>query len=144
MVFTPKGHENVIPQSHKEELHKYTTGIIQNRKHKLLAINFMRDHVHIFFGYHLSQPIPDLVRDIKAFSSKFINEQGWMPGKFQWQEGYGMFSISHSHIDRVVRYIHSQEAHHESRTFREEYLGFLEENEIKYDPEYLFNWIKIT
>ncbi len=67
-----------------------------------------------------------------------------MPGKFQWQEGYGMFSISHSHIDRVVRYIHSQEAHHESRTFREEYLEFLEENEIKYDPEYLFNWIKIT
>jgi putative transposase len=85
LVFSPMGHENVIPVKHKEELHKYTTGIIQNRKHKLLAINYIPDHVHIVIGYQPSQPLPDLMRDIKANTSKFINENKWMPGKFQWQ-----------------------------------------------------------
>jgi putative transposase len=75
LVFSPMGRENIIPVKHKEELHKYTTGIIQNRKHKLLAINSMPDHTHIFIGYNPSQPLPDLLRDIKAHSSKFINEK---------------------------------------------------------------------
>jgi putative transposase len=102
LVFTPEGRENVIPVKHKEELQKYTTGIIQNRKHKLLAINFMSDHVHIFIGYNPVQPLPDLVRDIKANSSKFINEKKWMPGKFKWQVGYGAFSYGHSQINDVI------------------------------------------
>ena len=66
LVFSPLGRENVIPVKNKEELQKYTTGIIQNRKHKLLAINYMPDHVHIFIGYKPSQPLPDLLRDIKS------------------------------------------------------------------------------
>jgi len=87
LVFSPTGREYILPVKHKEELHKYTTGIIQNRKHKLLAINSMPDHIHIFIGYHHSQPLPDLLRDIKANTSRFINEKKWIPGKFQWQEG---------------------------------------------------------
>jgi REP element-mobilizing transposase RayT len=135
------GHENVIPVRHKEELQKYTTGIIQNRKHKLLAINFMPDHVHIFIGYQPSQPLPDLLRDIKANSSKFINENKWFPGKFQWQEGYGSFSYGHSQIDNVIQYINSQEEHHKKATFKEEYLKLLQKFDIDYDPKYLFDWI---
>ena len=81
--FSPKGRENIIPVKHKEELHKYTTGIVQNRKHKLLAINSVPDHIHIFIGYQPSQALPDLLRDIKANTSKFINEKHWMHGKFQ-------------------------------------------------------------
>jgi len=75
LVFSPQGHENVISPKHKEELQKYTTGIVQNRKHKLLAINYMPDHVHIFIGYSPSQPLPDLLRDIKANTSKFITKR---------------------------------------------------------------------
>jgi putative transposase len=140
LVFTPQGRENVIPVKHNEELQKYTTGIIQNRKHKLLAINYMPDHVHIFIGYNPSQPLPDLLRDIKANSSKFINEKKWVPGKFRWQEGYGAFSYSHSQINNVIRYINRQEEHHKQIRFREEYQKYLEEFEIEYDTRYLFDY----
>jgi REP element-mobilizing transposase RayT len=141
LVFSPMKHENVIPQKHKEELKKYTTGIIQNRKHKLLAVNFMPDHIHILVGYNPSQPLPDLVRDIKAISSKFINEKKWMPGRFQWQEGYGTFSYSRSQIDDVISYINSQEEHHKRISFKEEYLKLLDKFEVDYDPRFLFEWI---
>jgi putative transposase len=141
LVFSPMRHENVIPQKHKEELQKYTTGIIQTRKHKLLAINFMSDHIHILIGYNPSQPIPDLVRDIKAISSKFINENKWMPGRYQWQEGYGAFSYSRSQIDDVINYINSQEEHHKKMSFKDEYLKLLDRFEVDYDPKYLFEWI---
>jgi putative transposase len=140
LVFTPEGRENVIPVKHKEELQKYTTGIIQNRKHKLLAINYMPDHVHIFLGYNPSQPLPDLLRDIKANSSKFINEKKWLPGKFKWQEGYGAFSYSHSQINDVIQYINNQEEHHRKTKFRDEYQKLLEIYEVEYDTKYLFDW----
>ena len=141
LVFSPMGHENVIPVKHKEELQKYTTGIIQKRNHKLLAINYMPDHVHIFIGYHPSHPLPDLLRDIKANTSKFINENKWLPGKFQWQEGYGAFSYGHSQIDNVIKYINSQEAHHKKASFKDEYLKLLKKFDIEYDPKYLFDWL---
>ena len=140
LVFTPEGRENIIPVKHKEELQKYTTGIIQNRRHKLLAINYMQDHVHIFIGYNPSQSLPDLLRDIKANSSKFINEKKWMPGKFKWQEGYGAFSYSHSQINDVIQYINNQEEHHRKTKFRDEYQKLLEIYEVEYDTKYLFDW----
>jgi putative transposase len=141
LVFSPKRHESVLPVKHKEEIQKYITGIIQNRKHKLLAINYMPDHIHIFIGYSPSQPLPDLLRDIKANSSKFINERRWLPGRFQWQEGYGAFSYGYSQINDVIHYINSQEDHHKKEIFKEEYLKILEKFDIDYDPEYMFEWI---
>jgi REP element-mobilizing transposase RayT len=141
LVFSPRGHENVIPVKHKEVLQKYTTGIIQNRKHKLLTVNYMPDHVHIFIGYQPAQPLPDLLRDIKANTSKFINENKWIPGKFQWQEGYGAFSYSHSQIPDIIQYINTQEEHHKRSSFKDEYLKLLERFEVDYDPIYLFEWI---
>lgn len=141
LVFSPKWRENIIPVKHKEELQKYTTGIIQNRKHKLLAINFMPDHVHIFIGYQPSQSLPDLLRDIKADTSKFINDKKWVPCKFRWQEGYGAFSYAHSQINEVVHYINEQEKHHKKASFKDEYLNLLERFDIDYDSKYLFEWI---
>ncbi len=141
LVFSPVGRENVIPQRHKEELQKYTSGIIQNRKHKLLAINFMTDHVHILTGYNPSQPLPYMIRDIKVISSKFINEKKWLPGRFQWQDGYGAFSYSRSQIDDVINYINSQEEHHKRVSFKEEYLRLLDKFDVEYDPGYLFDWL---
>jgi putative transposase len=141
LVFSPLGHKNIIPVRYKEELHKYTTGIIQKRNHKLLAINYMPDHVHIFIGYQPAQALPDLMRDIKANSSKFINDNRWIPGKFQWQDGYGAFSYSPSHIDNVIKYINNQEEHHKKKSFKVEYLDLLKRFDIEYDPRYLFDWI---
>lgn len=101
----------------------------------------MPDHVHILIGYQPSQSLPDLVRDIKANTSRFINDQKWLPGIFRWQEGYGAFSYSHSQIDNVIKYINNQEKHHMKSSFKDEYLNMLEKFEVQYDPEYLFDWL---
>ncbi len=141
IVFTVKGRQNLIPEQHREELHKYITGIVQVRGHKMLSIFCMPDHVHLFIGYKPADSLSDLVRDIKAGSSKFINDNNWIKGKFNWQEGYGAFSYSKSHIDDVCKYILNQEEHHKKKSFKEEYHDFLEKFEIEYDEKYLFEWI---
>jgi len=141
IVFAVKGRENMIPSHHREELQKYMTGIIQKRDQKLLSIYAMPDHIHLLVGMNTSLSIADLARDIKAISSKFINESSWMKFKFNWQEGYGAFSYSKSQIDSVIKYILNQEQHHKKKTFREEYIEFLKKYEIEYDEKYLFDWI---
>jgi len=140
IVFAVKGRENLITQEKREELHKFITGIISNREQKLLSIFAMPDHVHILIGMKPNIAISDLVRDIKAGSSKFINDSKWINGKFNWQEGYGVFSYSKSHLDNVIKYILNQEEHHKKQTFKEEYHSFLEKFEIEYDEKYLFEW----
>jgi putative transposase len=140
IVFAVQGRQNLIPRQHKEELCRYTTGIVSNRGQKLIAINCEPDHMHIFVGVKPTITISDLVRDIKAGSSGFINEQQWIRGKFNWQEGFGAFSHSHSNIDRVVKYILNQEEHHHKKTFKEEYVELLEEFAVEYDTKYLFKW----
>lgn len=142
IVFAVKGRENLISKIHREELYKYITGIVQNRGQKMLSIFCMPDHVHLLVGIKPSITISDLVRDIKAGSSNFINQQYYVNGKFNWQEGFGAFSYSKSQIDTVIKYILSQEEHHKKTTFREEYFDFLEKFEIDYDEKYLFEWIE--
>jgi len=142
IIFTVKGRENLISKIHREELHKYITGIVQNRGQKMFSIFCMPDHVHLLVGIKPSITISDLVRDIKAGSSNFINQQHWVKGKFNWQEGFGAFSYSKSQIDSVIKYILSQEEHHKKTTFREEYFDFLKNFEIDYDEKYLFEWIE--
>ncbi len=141
-VFAPKGREKLIPKKYKESVQKYITGVIQDkrRNHKLLAINCMPDHIHIFVGLHPSQSISSLVSDIKTSSSKFIKRQEWMPFNFEWQEGYGAFTYSRSHIDAVVKYILNQEEHHKRRTFIEEYIDFLNKFEVPFEEKYLFEF----
>ena len=142
IVFAVKGKQNLIQNDHREELHKYITGIVQNRGQKMLAIFCMPDHTHIFIGLKPSIAISDLVRDIKAGSSKFINDNKWMRGKFNWQEGFGSFSYSRSHIDKVVHYILNQQEHHRKKSFREEYIEFLTKYAVDYNEKYLFEWIE--
>jgi REP element-mobilizing transposase RayT len=142
IVFAVKGRPNLIPKKHREELHKYITGIVQKREQKMLSIFCMPDHVHILVGLEPSIAISDLARDIKAGSSKFINDNGWIKGKFNWQEGFGAFSYSRSQIDSVIKYILNQEEHHKKKTFKEEYIDFLKKFEVEYDERYLFEWIE--
>jgi putative transposase len=141
IVFAVKGRQNLIASSRREELHKYITGIVQNRDQKMLSIFAMPDHIHILVGLKASVSISDLVRDIKTGSSKYINDNKWVMGKFNWQEGFGAFSYSKSHIDNVVKYIINQEEHHKAKSFKEEYIEFLEKFDIEYDEKYLFEWI---
>ncbi|MBP7496486.1 MAG: IS200/IS605 family transposase [Bacteroidales bacterium] len=138
-VFAVKDRVSLIKPEWKDELYKYITGVIKNNKHKLIAINGMPEHIHIFVGYKPHQLIPDLMQDIKGSSSKWINIKKFNRGKFQWQESYGAFSYSHSHIDRVVKYIINQEQHHKKRTFREEYLELLKNFDVEFNERYIFN-----
>ena len=136
-VFAVQNRMSLIQASWKDELYKYMTGIVQNNKHKLIAINGMPNHVHIFIGYKPHQMIPDLMQGIKGSSSAWINKKGFIKGKFSWQESYGAFSYSHSHIDRVAKYIMDQEQHHKKKTFKEEYLDFLNKYNVEYDERYV-------
>jgi len=142
IVFAVKGRQNLIPEQNRTELHKYITGIVQKRGQKMLSIFCMPDHTHILVGLKPSISISDLVRDIKAGSSKFISDNNLVNGKFNWQEGFGAFSYSRNQIDTVIKYILNQELHHKKITFKEEYINFLKKFEIKYDEKYLFEWIE--
>jgi len=140
-VFAVKGRANLLHDDWRDELFKYISGIITGKGQKAIIVNGYRDHVHVFVGLKPSMKISDLIRDIKNNSSNFINSNNWIKGKFSWQEGYGVFTYSHSHIDNVYNYILNQESHHAKKTFKEEYIEFLKKFDIKYEENYLFEWI---
>jgi REP element-mobilizing transposase RayT len=100
-LFVVKHRQVLILPEWEESLYKYTTGIIQTRGHKMLAIAGMPDHVHIFFGLKPAESISDLVREIKIATNDYTKEQAFSPLKFEWQAGYGAFSYSRSHKDAV-------------------------------------------
>jgi putative transposase len=101
----------------------------------------MPDHIHILLSIKPDVAISNLMRDIKANSSKWINEKRFVPGKFQWQEGYGAFSYSESQVDKVVNYINNQKEHHSQKSFKEEYQDLLNKFKIVYDEKYLFEFV---
>lgn len=138
-VFAVENRTSLINKNWKDELYKYITGIVQNNKHKLISINGMPNHIHIFIGYKPHQLIPDLLQEIKRDSSIWINKKSFVKGHFNWQAGYGAFSYSHSHIDKVVKYIKEQKQHHKKRTFKEEYLALLRKFNIEYDEKYILH-----
>jgi len=139
IVFAVKGRQNLILEKNKVELYKYITGIITNEGQKLIAINGMPDHIHILIGLKPDKALSDLVRDIKSNSSRFINKQNWINGKFEWQTGFGAFSYSHSHLDNVIKYIQNQEKHHQKKSFQDEYQEFLNAFDVDYQEIYIFN-----
>jgi REP element-mobilizing transposase RayT len=140
IVFAVRWRKNLVPEKHREEIQQYITGIVQKRKNKLIAIYCMPDHTHLLIGLHPETSLFALMRDVKACSSKFINEKKWLPQKFNWQNGYGAFSYSHSQLGRVANYIHNQKEHHKKKSFQKEYIQILEKFEAKYDKRYLFDW----
>ena len=142
IVFAVKDRQNLIKKNHKDELYKYITGIVRNKNQKLISINGMSDHIHILIGLKPDIALSDLVRDIKANSSKFINKKNWFMGKFNWQEGFGAFSYSRSQLNRVIKYIENQEKHHKKKSFKEEYLELLQKFGVEYKDKYLFDFIE--
>lgn len=139
-VFAVKGRENIISDSFRDDLHKYMSGILRNDNVFPLSIGGWRDHVHVFFELPTSLRVSDVMRDLKAISSKWINDNRFVKGKFQWQEGYGAFSYSRSQRNEVIQYIMNQEKHHQLKTFEEEYLDMLMKFEIEFKDEYVFDF----
>jgi len=137
-----KGRYSLISQTWEEELYKYITGIITNKGQKLIAINGMPDHIHILIGMKPSCCLSDLVREIKKSSNTFIKEKKFTQSKFEWQEGYGAFSYSHSALNNVIAYIQDQKEHHRNKSFKEEYIDFLKKFEVEYNETYIFKWIE--
>jgi REP element-mobilizing transposase RayT len=141
IVFAVQNRNALIQTKWEEELYKYITGIVQNKDQKMLAINGTSNHIHLFIGMKPTCCLSDLVREIKKSSNAFIKENKFSRYNFQWQEGFGAFSYSHSQIASVIQYIEKQKQHHKKQTFKEEYLAFLKAFEIEFKAEYTFEWI---
>jgi len=139
-VFAVKGRENLIKESFREELEKVMCGIISNQKCKTYAIYCNPDHTHIFVGMHPTISPSKLMEQVKSGSSNWLNGKKYINGKFSWQDGFGAFTYSKSHIDRVVKYVLNQPKHHKKQSFRDEYLVFLEKFDVEFDHKYLFEW----
>jgi len=139
VVFAVKGRQNLIKEQFRNELQKYITGIVSNRGQKLISIFCMPNHTHLLVGIKPNISLSDLVRDIKAGSSGFINQKHWMTTKFSWQEGFGAFSYSQSQLDDVVHYIEKQKEHHKKASFKEEYKLLLNKFKVDYQDAYLFD-----
>ncbi len=140
LVFSVKGRNNFIQPVWEGELHKYITAVVQKDRHKMLAINGMPDHIHIFLGLNPAFAISDLVKDVKRASNNWINDRGFIKDKFEWQGGYGAFSHGKSQIDQVCKYIQNQKVHHGNHSFKSEYIDLLELFGIDFKDEYLFEF----
>jgi len=143
LVFAVKNRDALIRKELKHSLEQYITGIIQNRKHKVLAIGTMADHIHILIGYNITETIPELVEQIKTSSNEWIKMNKLSEFKFEWQKGYGAFSHSRSQLGTVINYILSQEQHHTKKSFKAEYLEILQKNNIEFREDYLFDFHEI-
>jgi len=141
IVFAVQDRECIIREQLRNELEKYITGIVNNNKSKLIAIYCNPDHTHLLVSLHPAISVATITGDIKSGSSKWINGNHKIMGKFNWQDGYGGFSCSKSQLHDISSYIINQPIHHKTKTFREEYLETLRKSEIDYNDAYLFNWI---
>jgi REP element-mobilizing transposase RayT len=141
-VFAVKGRENLITSNFCDDLHRYMSGVLKNDGSYPLAVNGWKDHVHVFFELPVKLSVSKQMQMLKSTSSKWINDNQLVKGKFGWQEGYGAFSYSHSQRDDVIKYIINQEQHHKNQTFKEEYLGLLKKFNIDFDGKYVFDFFE--
>ena len=137
-VFAVKYRAALTQKEWKVRLHQYVTGIFQQNEHKMLQVNSMPDHIHIFIGMRPHQSVSSLVQNVKSESSKWIKENEFCRSPFAWQQGFGAFSYSKSHVPAVIRYIQNQEAHHKKEAFLEEYRRMLKTFQVEYDERYIF------
>lgn len=137
-VFAVKYRLAVIDKSWRSRLFGVIGNLINEANCKTIIVNGVEDHVHCFIGLKPVVSVSELMKTVKAKSSKYINDHSLMPARFEWQEGYGVFSYGQSQVDKVYKYIQNQEEHHKKQTFRDEYLGFLKKFKVEYDEQYIF------
>jgi putative transposase len=139
LIFAVQNRGSLIDPEWENQLHKYLTGIVQNHDHKMLIVNGMPDHLHLVIGMRPVQSLSNLMQIVKKDSSKWINDNQFVKGKFSWQEGYGAFSYSKSQLPRLINYVENQKSHHAKKTFLKEYVEFLDKFEVAYEDRYLFH-----
>ena len=137
IVFGTKYRQSTIAEAYCEELYKYISGVIENKKSKLCRINGVEDHIHILSDLHPSVSLADFVKDIKVSTSIWMKESCKFPAFTGWQEGYGAFTCSVRSRDRIINYIKNQKEHHKKKSFIDEYKALLTEHEIEFDERYL-------
>ncbi len=142
LIFAVQNRISLIQDSWAEKLYQYITGIVQTNKHKMIIVNGMPDHLHIVIGMRPTQSLSDLMQDIKGSSSKWINDNKLITGKFQWQESYSAFSYGKSQLPKLIDYVKNQKLHHQKKTFLQEYKEFLDLFEVEYDERYIFHEIE--
>ena len=137
-VFAVKYRKAMIDKTWSNKLFAVIGNLINEADCKTIIVNGVSDHVHCLFGLRPAVSVAELMKTVKAKSSKYINDHQLTPERFEWQTGYGVFSYGQSQIDNVVKYIQNQEAHHQKQTYRDEYLKFLKDFNVKYDEQYIF------
>ena len=137
-VFASKYRAATLHPQWDERLRMYISAIVRNNGHKMIAINNVPDHIHLFIGLNPKQSISEIIQLIKGDSSEWINKEKLTTRKFHWQEGYGAFSYGKSQVDDVVKYIEKQQEHHKKEAFLDEYKNMLEKFEVEYDERYIF------
>ena len=142
VVFTVKGKLNVLTDDFINRLFEYISGILTNLQHYPLAVGGYKDHVHIFFELNPKDSLSNIVQKVKANSSRWINENGFVAGRFEWQRGYGAFSYSKSQRNNVIHYIMRQKEHHSAKTFKEEYFEILKKFNIRFEDKYMFDFLE--
>ena len=142
IVFAVQNRDSLIHKSWEERLYQYISAIVKHKGQKIIAINGIPYHIHLFIGLKPSCCLGDLIREIKKSSNDFIKDNQLTKCKFNWQEGYGAFSYSHSQIDVVAKYVMNQKEHHKKQTFKDEYIQFLNNFQIPFEEKYLFDWIE--
>jgi putative transposase len=137
IVFSTKNRDCVLEKHNRDQLFRYIWGVLKNKKCHLYQINGVEDHLHIVTHLHPSISLSALVKDIKVSSSLFIKDKKLFKEFTCWQDGYGAFTYSIKEKDRLIEYVKNQEAHHQTKTFREEYIELLVEHGIQFDEKYL-------
>jgi REP element-mobilizing transposase RayT len=138
VVFSTKERRRLIVPAIEKDLYGYIGGIVKGIAGMLLEVNGAADHVHLLAKLPPKVAVSDAIRDIKANSSKWLNEEKSKFHKFGWQDGFAAFSVSESQVDRVRGYIRNQKQRHKRMTFQEELLAMLEKNRVEYDKRYLW------
>jgi Transposase and inactivated derivatives len=141
IVFAVKNRQSLIIPEAKDKIEKYICGIASNIKCKPISIYCNSDHVHLLVSIKPVVCISNAIRDIKSFSSHYINENRLIKEHFEWQTGYGVFSYGQSQVEAVKDYIANQCNHHKKQSFKEEYLALLAAFKVDYDNSYLFDWL---
>jgi len=138
IVFSTKDRAALITAEIQQELFNYIGGILREQGGVLLEIGAVSDHIHLLVKIKAEQSVSEIVRLVKANSSKWLNEKDGRQMRFEWQSGYGAFTVSESQIGPVRKYITSQEEHHHTRTFKEEFVEMLNRHGLKFDEKFIW------
>ncbi|HEX6183085.1 MAG TPA: IS200/IS605 family transposase [Pyrinomonadaceae bacterium] len=139
LVFSTKNREPYITAELEPELHAYMAAVFRECHSPALTINGTTNHVHMLFALSRTATVAEIVEEVKKRSSKWAKTTGGAHKTFQWQAGYGAFSIGQSNVAALKRYIAEQKEHHRRRTFEDEYRNFLVKYGVEYDERYVWD-----